>query len=168
MKEEALQKILTEHKKWLNDEGGRGADLRRANLRGANLWRADLRGADLREAELREANLTDAMLPHFQIPQEGSLVVWGKKNNTLVKMSVPTKAKRTACLINRKCRAEYVKVLKVFNDEGKVIVKYDFGITEYENGKLVYPDSYDDDIRVDCSHGIHFFLTKEEALQWLS
>ena len=48
-----LDKILTAHKKWLNneDEGRRadfrGADLRYANLYGANLWNADFRGADI-------------------------------------------------------------------------------------------------------------------------
>lgn len=48
-----LDKILTDHKKWLNneDEGRRadfrGADLRYANLRGADLTGADFRGADI-------------------------------------------------------------------------------------------------------------------------
>ena len=48
-----LDKILTDHKKWLNneDEGRRadfrGADLRHANLRGADLTGADFRGADI-------------------------------------------------------------------------------------------------------------------------
>lgn len=48
-----LDKILTAHKKWLNneDEGRRadfrGADLRHANLRGADLTGADFRGADI-------------------------------------------------------------------------------------------------------------------------
>ena len=41
-----------------------------------------------------------------------------------------------------------------------------FGETVYRNGELTYPDSYDDDIRVGCSHGIHFFITKAEAEEW--
>lgn len=61
-----LDKILTAHKKWLNneDEGRRadfrGADLRHANLRGADLTGADFRGADLRYANLYGANLWNA------------------------------------------------------------------------------------------------------------
>lgn len=66
MTQNELDKILTAHKKWLNneDEGRRadfrGADLRHANLRGACLRDADFRGANLLAANLRAANLTGA------------------------------------------------------------------------------------------------------------
>ena len=72
MKQEQIEKILEEHKAWLNRTGGAkadlhdadlcGADLRGANLRGANLRDADLRGANLRGANLCNANLRDADL----------------------------------------------------------------------------------------------------------
>ena len=72
MDKKEIDKILKEHKNWLNGEGGeradlRGADLRRADLWGADLRRADLQGAylrraDLRDADLRGANLQDANL----------------------------------------------------------------------------------------------------------
>ena len=73
MNKEELQKILDDHKKWLNGQGGKRADLRGADfseadfrgakLRGADLREADLswtklRGADLSEADLREADLS--------------------------------------------------------------------------------------------------------------
>lgn len=62
-----IKKILSEHLKWINGDGGeqadlRGADLSRADLRGANLSRADLSGADLRGADLSEADLRGADL----------------------------------------------------------------------------------------------------------
>ena len=78
-----IQTILSNHKKWLNDEDGgkradlHNADLRDANLRGvnlmganlqavhlqrANLQETNLQGADLRRANLRRANLRDADL----------------------------------------------------------------------------------------------------------
>lgn len=72
MEKEKLDKILENHKLWLNGEGGecanlRGADLRYANLynidlRCANLNSADLNSADLRCANLRGANLRGANL----------------------------------------------------------------------------------------------------------
>ena len=63
MKQEELQEILDAHKKWINGEdGGAGADLRRADLRRADLRRADLFGANLRDANLFGANLIDANL----------------------------------------------------------------------------------------------------------
>ena len=57
MKKEELDEILENHVKWLNEEGGK-----RADLRGADLVRADLETADLREADLRGANLVRADL----------------------------------------------------------------------------------------------------------
>jgi len=57
-----LSKILREHKKWLQGNGGSRADLRGANLRGADLRGANLRGADLSDANLSRANLRGANL----------------------------------------------------------------------------------------------------------
>ena len=62
MTESDIKKTLEEHICWLNDEGGRRADLSEANLRRANLRRANLSGADLRRANLRRANLSGADL----------------------------------------------------------------------------------------------------------
>ena len=138
-----------------------GANLKGADLKGADLKGANLKGADLKGADLKGADLKGAALPHFQIPQEGSLIVWGKKNGTLVKMSVPPSARRTATPVGRKCRAEFVFVI-----EGEAVVSRGYHKTHYIPGKLTYPDDYDADIRVECTNGIHFFLTKEEAEEW--
>jgi uncharacterized protein YjbI with pentapeptide repeats len=77
MNRDELNKILADHKTWLNGEGGRqanlrgaylsgddlrGAYLRQANLRGAYLRWADLSGADLRGADLSGADLRGADL----------------------------------------------------------------------------------------------------------
>ena len=136
------------------------ADLRWADLREANLRGADLREADLREADLRGADLREADLPDFEIcPEEGSFIAWKRVCGGVIKLLIPTTAKRTSSLIGRKCRAEYVDVLSGNgkSDRGGV----------YAEGTRYYPDSYDDDIRVECSHGVHFFMTKLEAERWL-
>ena len=65
MKQKQIEKILEEHKAWLNRTGGanlHGANLRDADLYGANLCDADLRDADLCGADLRDADLCDANL----------------------------------------------------------------------------------------------------------
>ena len=71
MTQEELNKILENHRHWLNEDCDgwegmradlRGADLRGADLYEANLHRANLRGADLRGADLGEANLSGANL----------------------------------------------------------------------------------------------------------
>lgn len=146
------------------------ANLSKANLRWANLSKADLRKAFLRWANLHganlsEANLHGANLPHFQLP-DGDLVMWGKKRGHIVKLRVPPEAKRTASLVGRKCRAEWVEVLLV---EGAEEVTSDppvgQGVT-YRAGEIVRPDSYGDDPRVECAHGIHCFATRAEAEEW--
>ena len=141
-----LNSILANHSKWIMGHGG---------------TRADLRGADLTDANLRGADLTDANLPHFQIPQHGELRVYKAVDGKIVHLQIPRGAKRTACLTSRKCRAEKAFVLAI---EGDLAVATR-GVT-YEVGELVYPDSYDDDVRVECTHGIHFFMTIEEAEEW--
>ena len=62
MKQEQIEKILEEHKAWLNRTGGAKADLRGADLCGADLYDADLCGADLCGANLCGANLRGADL----------------------------------------------------------------------------------------------------------
>jgi len=52
MEQSELNKILENHKKWLNNKGGERADLREADLREADLQKANLRGANLRGADL--------------------------------------------------------------------------------------------------------------------
>ena len=47
MEQEKLNEIIASHGRWLQDKGGKRANLERANLRGANLCMADLEGADL-------------------------------------------------------------------------------------------------------------------------
>jgi hypothetical protein len=160
-----LKQILDDHLKWLKDEGGKRADLQEADLQRAYLRGADLRGADLQGADLRRADL-----PHFQIP-DGDLIVWKKgRNGEIIKLLIPKEAKRTASLIGRKCRAEYADVLEI-NKNGKQVGgcqcwNKDYTL-EYEVGKRVIPDFYDDDIRIECTHGIHFFQTRQEAEEFI-
>ena len=148
-----------------------GANLRVANLRVANLQDANLQDANLRVANLQDANLQDAKLPHFQIPQEGTLTVWKKlSDNRVAKLEIPEDAKRTASLIGRKCRADRAKVLSIQDNLGTDY--YDAGMgwydrcTTYIVGEITQADKYDDDFRIECTHGIHFFLTREEAEEW--
>ena len=72
MENKKLDEIIAIHGRWIQDKGGKCADLRGADLRGAdlryaylkraNLHGADLRGANLHGADLRGANLYGADL----------------------------------------------------------------------------------------------------------
>jgi hypothetical protein len=148
----------------LSDANLSYANLYGANLYGANLSGANLRGANLSYANLYGANLSGADLSDckglaFQIPQEGELIVYKRVRGGVCKLRVPPEAKRTATPVGRKCRAEWVEVLEApENGEGL----HDSRVI-YRAGEIVRPDKYDDDIRIECTHGIHFFLTREEA-----
>jgi hypothetical protein len=125
--------------------------LAKADLREANLSGADLRGADLTKKELDKISATRTILP------EGDLVGWKKLQEEIIcKLLIPAKAKRVGGLIGRKCRAEYAVVVE---GNGKAI--YDG--TNYKVGDTIRPDAYDPNPLVECSNGIHFMITRQEA-----
>ena len=159
----------------------RGADLRGAYLTGAYLTGAYLTGADLRGAYLTGADLTGAYLTgadlsrvkyQFQIiPEEGSFIAWKKgSKKCLIKLEIPKEAKRHNCLTNRKCRAEFVKVLDIRNSKGHKVKECYSGThckkVLYRIGEITTADGYDPDPLIECSNGISFFVTKQEAKNW--
>ena len=143
---------------------------RGANLRFANLWGADLRGADLRDANLRDADLTQIQINHLTIgvhtAPQGDLIGWGEKSGHVVKMLIPADARRS-CATTRKHRAEYVTTLEI--DDGaltRLEHRTEHGATIYGVGEITRANGWDEDRWTECSAGIHFFLTREEAEAW--
>jgi len=151
----------------------RGADLRDADLRRADLCCADLCCADLRGADLCGANLCGAInIPFLPMacPDEGSFIGWKKINsNYLIKLEIPKDAKRLSAT-TRKCRCDKARVLEITNIETDTtvdsVVNEAYIETTYRVGEMVYPDSFDDDRWNECSHGIHFFINKQEAINY--
>ena len=160
-----------------------GADLRRADLRradlsgaylsGADLSDADLRRADLRRADLREVkyNETTAFLA-MACPEDGDFIAWKKVGRIIVKLRIPAEAKRSSAT-TRKCRCEYAEVLELQNLDGtpykgNKVVGNNYVKTIYKVGEIVRPDSWDENRWNDCSHGIHFFITRDEAVGYQS
>ena len=185
-----IKEILNKHKKWLNREDGGeranlsgsnlcGADLRDANLSGSNLSDADLRGADLSYANLRDADLRGAKsnertsMYHLACPEEGAFIGFKKCNGAeecvLVKLEIPKDAKRSSAT-TRKCRCSKAKVISITGIEtGK---EYEEAFSQHDKrfvyrvGETVVPDSFDEDRWNECSNGIHFFITKQEAIDY--
>jgi hypothetical protein len=146
----------------------RGADLQRADLqgaylRGAYLQGADLRGADLQRADLRGANSLNTLLP------AGELIVWKKlQNNLIAKLLIPIKAKRVNCIGSRKCRFEYCKVIAIYDGKKRVNEgrgQYNKELI-YKVGEIVIPDKFDPSPLIECSNGIHAFITRLEAEEY--
>ena len=156
----------------------RGADLSEADLHGADLSEADLHGADLREADLSRANLSganlsganDLRLP-IACPEEGSFIGFKKcLNELIVKLEIPADALRCSGT-RRKCRCSKAKVLSITNVDGSdadtdtVASKYDKNFV-YKVGETVEVRSFNTDRWDECSAGIHFFITRQEAVEY--
>ena len=164
----------------------RGADLRGAYLSRVNLSRAYLRGADLRGADLRGANLSDANLSGVNLsgvkydektaffaqscPEEGAFIGFKKAGGKIVKLLIPEDAKRSSAT-SRKCRCSKATVLSITNLDGS-----DAGIESvpsdktsnfvYKIGKTLEVKDFDEDRWNECSTGIHFFITRDEAVNY--
>ena len=153
-----LKKTLELHSKWLRNE----PDGERADLHDANLHDADLEGADLEGADLRSADLYGANLPDFALcPEEGDFIAWKRVRGAILKLRIV--GKRTSSLVGRKCRTDRAVVLEALNtDQGTLYSLHDSRFA-YTVGAVVVEPEYDDDIRVECTKGIHFFMTRKEA-----
>ena len=157
------------------DLGGadlRGADLGDAYLRGARLGGADLGGACLGDADLRGADLRGAKnIPFIPLacPGDGAFIGWKKVNECIVKLLIPEDAKRSSATTG-KCRCDKAKVLEITsmktNEHLVEITNGEYAHCVYKVGEMVYPDSFDDDRWNECSHGIHFFINRQEAVEY--
>ena len=152
----------------------RGADLRGADLSDADLSDADLRGANLRGADLRGADLSDADLRGAEgiaiaCPSDGAFTAWKKLHNgAIAKLLIPENAKRSSAT-GRKCRCDRALVLAIYDRDGNAIESETSARTPgfvYKVGEHIVPDSFDDDRWNECSHGIHFFITRTEAEEY--
>ncbi|MGN6223666.1 DUF5758 domain-containing protein [Pseudoxanthomonas sp.] len=147
---------------YLADANLAGAYLARANLADANLADANLAGANLAGAYLADAKNAELVIARTRIIPEGDIIGWKKCNaNVIVKLRIPAEAKRSHAF-GRKCRAEYADVLEVFGaNEG--VTNNHGPETVYRPGERAMPDSFCENWQNECSNGIHFFITREEA-----
>ena len=148
------------------------ANLRGATLSGANLRGATLSGADLRDAVLHGATLSGAInIPFIALscPSEGTFIGWKKVRDYLIKLEIPEDAKRCSATTN-KCRCDKAKVLSITSiksgEEIKELCNAKYSACIYKVGEMVYPDSFDDNRWNECSNGIHFFINKQEAINY--
>jgi hypothetical protein len=146
------------------------ADLRGADLRGTDLTRANLSGANLSEANLTGADLAGAILPEFQLcPQENPFTAYKKVcdlNGKGVVLELEILGERTSSLVGRKCRASKVRVIKAIDSSETEFVSTHDKNFRYTVSTEIECKDYNSDIRVECTSGIHFFMTKKEAAQY--
>ena len=158
-----LKDVLDKHLKWLRDEdGGERADLSRANLSGA-----DLSGASYIE------NAKNLFYP-IACPESGSFIGWKKariKDNggeCIVKLEICEDAMRSSAA-GRKCRCSKATVLEVHGINGDVLEQSAVSDRDenfhYVLGSVVSVSDFDENRWNECSTGIHFYITREEAVR---
>ena len=149
------------------------ANLKDANLKGADLKSANLKGADIERANIYGANLNGAKnIPFITLacPSEGAFIGWKKvEGKYLVKLQIPEDARRSSAT-TRKCRCDKAMVLDITSLDGAnhydEVTNSNYKETVYKVGEMVYPDSFDENRWNECSHGIHFFINKEDAINY--
>jgi hypothetical protein len=157
-----LKEILEKHLQWIREDCD-GWENMRADLSGANLIGADLSGAKI------ELELINRFFP-ICCQEYGAFIAWKKAGEYIIKLQIPEDAKRSSAF-ERKCRASKAVCLAIEDKDGK-----DSGMTEirsdYDNsfiyrvGETVEVVDFDDDRTHECAPGIHFFITRQEAVNY--
>ena len=151
-----------------------GADLRNANLRYANLSNADLRGANLTGAELFGANLSGTKnIPFIPMacPDTGAFIGYKKASGYILKLEILQDARRSSST-SRKCRCDKAKVLEIQNLYGDIAnvkeVKSNYNKNFiYRLGEIVEEPNFCEDRWNECAEGIHFFINRQEAVEYM-
>ena len=153
----------------------RYADLSGADLSNANLSYADLNGADLWNSDLADANLkniktnTNTIGYHLACPEEGSFIGYKKANRYLIKLLIPENAKRSSAT-TLKCRCSEARVLNI--EDIKTGLKVQAVNSSYNPefiyrvGEIVTVDDFDENRWNECSTGIHFFMNRDNAINY--
>ena len=146
-----------------------GADLHGANLYGANLCGANLCGADLCGADLRGA--TNIPFIPMTCPDTGTFVAWKKANGYIVKLEIPEDARRSSAT-GRECRCDKAKVIEIQELDGspseltEIASRYDRNFV-YRVGEIAEEPKYDENRWKECAPGIHFFINRQEAVDYV-
>ena len=165
----------------------KGANLWYADLSGANLGCADLRGADFRDTNLEGADFSGADLGGANLwstdlscvkniffpmacSEKGSFIAFKKAGCYIIELFIPSNAKRCSAT-SRKCRCSKAKVISITTPSGdktnitEVYSNYDPNFI-YKLGEYVEVKNFDDNRWNECSTGIHFFITRQEAVNY--
>lgn len=156
------------------------SDLRHAYLYGANLRLANLYGANLIDARLDDAMIdTTTKLPFIPLvcPDTGSFVAWkgciaDDGSVCVVKLQIPEDALRLSST-SRKCRCSRAIVLEIQKLDGTTLTT-PHGVHSYHDpdfryivGDTITITNFDENRFNECSTGVHFFITREEAVKFI-
>ncbi len=148
-----------------------------------NFINTDLSTCDIKKCNFNDSSLDNTTMPDYPMacPEKGSFIGYKKVYNIIndryqwfiLKLEIPEDARRNAAT-NNKCRCDKAKVLKIQNLDGSIakgITKarsiYNNGFI-YELGKIVEEPKFDECRWYEYTSGIHFFMNREEAVNYMA
>lgn len=112
----------------------------------------------------------------YNCPEFGSFVGFKKarasildETDVIVQLQITENAKRCSAT-SRKCRCDEAIVLSILSLDGSK--SYSSAVSKHDNyflykvGEKVRVDDFDDNRWNECSTGIHFFITRDEAVDY--
>ena len=155
--EAELNEVLWNHKHWLLQD-----------CDGWEKMRADLTGAYLTSAYLSGAK----NVPYIPMacPDSGEFTAWKKAGGKIVKLLIPEDAQRISAA-GRKCRCDKAIVLAIQNLDGtgtgidSVPSSRDKNFI-YKIGETVIVPDFCKNRFQECAVGIHFFINRQEAVEY--
>ena len=180
---EELNTIIENHQHWLRKDCD-GWENMRADLKGADLSYANLSCVDLSCVDLSDVDLSHTILSYanlrfaknipfipYACPDTGSFIGYKRANVHIVKLEIPSDARRCSAT-GRKCRCDKAKVLSIqFLDENipcddeEVASNFDRSFI-YRVGEIVEEPNFDENRWNECARGIHFFINRQEAVEY--
>jgi uncharacterized protein YjbI with pentapeptide repeats len=150
-------------------------NLTETNFKCTNLKSANVCGANLFMARLSPGSMTDIVYNFYTIyfnlscPERGSFIGYKKAGGRIVELLILEDALRSSAT-TRKCRCNKAKVLSITDIDSSqnyesVHSDHDYNFI-YEVGKIVEVPDFDKDRWAECSTGIHFFITRQEAIDY--
>lgn len=162
-----------------------------ANLDSTQITRARFYDCNFMEANMCEMNGTTAKFDRSTFsyatmdkelsgaipticPETGSFIAWkkagGPRKKYIIKLEIPEDARRISGT-DRKCRCDKAKVLEIQNLDGtkakvKKVRSMFASFFIYTVGKVVEEPDFNEDRWDICSSGIHFFMTRNEAVNY--
>lgn len=169
--------ILSNNKFYANNL--RLCDIKESNLEICSFDDTNLSGVRIINCKLRNiiTNNTTSFY-NLQCPEEGSFIGFKKayieendyKVPVIIKLKITEDSLRSSAN-SRKCRCSKAKVLSISYLDGtecndKIANSaYDSSFT-YKVGEILEIDNFDKNRWHECSTGIHFFITRDEAINY--
>ena len=164
------------------------ADLSHAKMTNANLEYVDFTDAYMEDVCLYRANLANSIIDKAKMswtfipiacPDTGAFIGWKKcltrdGYERIVKLLIPEDAKRSSAS-GRKCRCDKAIVLEIQDLDGNTVDENVHSVFQhhmvstiwYSVGETVEPElPFDENRFNECASGIHFFINRQEAVEY--